>query len=214
MKSREASVTNVPQDHTDHLNQIGLERLVFFSDGVFAIAITLLALEIRLPAGENILSENEMLQAMLGLGQHYLGYFISFLAIGVFWIAHHRKFRFIQRYDSRLLMLNLLLLMVVAFIPFPSSLISEYPNRTATIFYALTMILAAILFCLIWWYATWHNRLVDDKLDVRTRRRQFISPLLTGLVFTLSIAVAYIDADLAKFCWLLIIPAALFTNRD
>lgn len=91
----------------------------------------------------------------------YLAYIISFLVIGRFWMAHHRKYRYIKQYDDRLMFLNLLLLMVIAFIPFPSSIFSKYPDRSATIFYALTMATAGILLAGIWWYASYNNHLVD-----------------------------------------------------
>jgi len=197
----------------DHADQLGLERLLFFSDAVFAIAITLLALEIRLPAGQEFSTEAELFAALTSLWQKYLAYFISFMVIGVFWLAHHRKFRLIRRYDSRLLLLNLLMLMAIAFIPFPSSLISEYANRTATSFYALTMILAEFWIGTVWWYASKNNRLIDPHLDPKLRRREFIIPIATGTVFALSIAVAYVNADAAKLSWLLIVPVTLFASR-
>lgn len=113
--------------------------------GIFAIAVTLLALEIRLPESETLLEDSQLLSQLAGIWHLYLGYFISFMVIGIFWMARHRKFRMIKHFDSRLMLLNLLLLMVVAFILFPTLLISEYPGRTATIFYALTMILGELL---------------------------------------------------------------------
>lgn len=192
---------------------MGLERLVFFSDAVFAIAITLLALEIRLPASQDLLSEAELSAQLAELWHRYLGYGISFLVIGVFWMAHHRKFHFIKRYDSRLMLLNLLLLMVIAFIPFPASLISEYPYRTATIFYALIMLLVSLITAAIWWYASRHNRLIDAALDARQRRREFVMPLATAAIFLLSIGIAFLDPDAAKLAWLLILPVTLVMNR-
>lgn len=194
---------------------LGLERLIFFSDAVFAIAITLLALEIRLPAGaEGHLSEAELLAQLTGIWQKYLAYAISFLVIGVFWISHHRKFRYIKRYNGVLMLLNLLMLMVIAFVPFPSSIISEYPDRIATIFYALTMLLAALLMAAIWWYAISRNRLIDPRLDVRQRRRQMAMPLTTALIFLLSIGIAFFNADAAKYFWILILPVTLYTGRS
>lgn len=195
----------------DHL---ALERLVFFSDAVFAIAITLLALEIRLPASEAIASDAQLLDALLGAWHRYLAFAISFLVIGSFWVAHHRKFRYIQRYDSGLVTLNLLMLMVIAFLPFPSAVLSDYGNRTATIFYALTMTLAGLLFVALWWHATWNNRLVDSRLDARERRREFGAPLSTVAVFVLSIGLAYLDAGLVRLAWLLILPISAFFNRQ
>jgi uncharacterized membrane protein len=145
-------------------DQLGLERLIFFSDAVFAIAITLLALEIRLPAGAGSYDDVRLHAQLVGMWQEYLAFMISFLVIGTFWMAHHRKFKLIVRYDGRLMMLNLLLLMVIAFIPFPSSVLSSNPDRTATIFYALTMALAGFMLAAIWAYASWKNRLVDAAL--------------------------------------------------
>jgi uncharacterized membrane protein len=127
---------------------------------------------------------------------------ISFLVIGLFWIGHHRKFRIIQRYDNRLL-LNVLLLMVIAFIPFPTSLISEYENRTATIFYALVIILSGLLFSVLWWYAS-YNGLIDPNLDQRKRRRETLGPMLMTGVFLLSIGLAFINIGLARLSWLLV----------
>jgi uncharacterized membrane protein len=205
---------NKPAVEQDHTDELGIERLVFFSDAVFAIAVTLLALEIRLPESEALLEDSKLLSKLAGIWHLYLGYFMSFMVIGIFWMAHHRKFRLIRRYDSRLMLLNLLLLMVVAFIPFPTSLISEYPGQTATIFYAMTMIVGELLLGAIWWYASWNNSLTDPSLDSKQRRRQFINPLATALVFLLSIGIAFIAPDLAKLSWFLILPVTLYANRD
>ena len=185
-------------------DQIGLERLIFFSDAVFAIAITLLTLEIRLPASDSPLTNAELFQSILAIWPKYMAYIISFLVIGVIWIGHHRKFRMIQKYDGNLLLINLLLLMTIAFIPFPTSLISLYGNRTSTIFYASVMILASLLSVAIWWYASYKDRLIDPHLDQRQRRRETLGPLLTIGVFILSIGLAFIDPGLARISWVLI----------
>ena len=197
----------------DPYEQLGLERLIFFSDAVFAIAITLLALEIRLPAGEDINTDAELFHRLTGMWHEYLAFFISFMVIGTFWIAHHRKFRLIQRYDNHLITLNLLLLMVVAFIPFPTSVISQYAQRTATVFYALTMVLAGFLLIWLWGYASHHNRLVDPNLDAKQRRHQFISPLITTSIFLISIGIAFWSAEIARLSWMLLLLASLFVSQ-
>lgn len=183
---------------------LGLERLVFFSDAVFAIAITLLALEIRLPATGELVSDDQLLHDLLAIWQKYLSFAVSFLVIGVFWIGHHRKFRFIQRYDTNLLLLNILLLMSVAFIPFPTSVISEYSNRTATIFYALVMTIAGLLNAAVWVYSSQHNRLIDPNFTGQDRQRETLRALVVPAIFMLSIGLAFIDPDLAKYSWILI----------
>ena len=119
-------------------DKAGLERLIFFSDAVFAIAITLLALEIQLPVDATSLTNQQLFVSLMSIWPKYLSFFISFMVIGNFWIAHHRRYRFITRYDTRLLLLNLLVLMSIAFIPFPTAVLSENSNRTATIFYCIS----------------------------------------------------------------------------
>ncbi len=215
-KPRAAKVADASHHESDtsEPDHLGLERLIFFSDAVFAIAITLLALDIRLPQGTEAFSDAELRAALLGIWHKYLAYGISFFVIGTLWIGHHRKFRFIQRYDSRLLMLNLLMLMAIAFVPFPSSVLSEYSGRTATIFYALTMALAALLGAAIWWYAARHNRLIDPQLAVKVRRRQLISPLATAAAFLISIGIAHLNADVAKLSWAVIAFVSLYLIRD
>ena len=182
---------------------------MFFSDAVFAIAITLLALEIRLPGGEGALTDDELSRQLLSLWPKYLAYAISFFVIGTFWLGHHRRFRFIRRYDRRLLLINLFLLLLVAFIPFPTAVISEYTNRTATIFYALIMTLTGLMSGAIWWYAAWHDRLIDPNMDRRHRRYERLAPLVIPGIFLFSIGLAFIDPDLARYSWALTAPAAL-----
>ena len=192
-------------DNDDH---VGLERLIFFSDAVFAIAITLLALEIRVPDTVATPTDDQLLTQLLNLWPKYLAYVISFLVIGTFWVAHHRRFRYIRRYDRRLLWINLLLLMCIAFIPFPTGVISEYTGRTATIFYALTMIATGLLSGAVWWHAAWHDRLIDPALDRQQRHYERLAPLVIPGIFLFSIGLAFIDTQLAKFSWGLTLPAA------
>jgi uncharacterized membrane protein len=194
--------------------ELGLQRLIFFSDAVFAIAITLLALDIRLPAAVESPSNAQLLAQLLDLWPKFQAYLLSFLAIGSFWLGHHRRFRFIRRYDRGLLTLNLLFLMAIAFVPFPTSVISESGNRTATIFYALTMTFAGLMLTALWWHASRHNRLTDPGLDARSIRRQFVPLFLTVALFALSIGVAFLNANLARLSWLLIVPIARCAQSD
>ena len=185
-------------------DQLGLERLLFFSDAVFAIAITLLALEIRLPSLEDSLTNDQLFQQLLAIWPKYFSYALSFFVIGAFWMGHHRKFRFILRYDTNLILLNLLLLMGVAFIPFPTAVIGENENRTATIFYALVMAIAGLLNAAIWIYASHRNRLIEPSFTPQQRRRETLRTLVVPGVFLLSIALAFINPIIAIYSWLLV----------
>lgn len=111
------------------------ERLLFFSDAVFAIAITLLVIEIKVPHVEPV-SEAGLSAALQHLLPNYVGFLISFFVIGRFWIGHHRIFGFLKTFDNRLIQLNLLFLACIAFLPFPTAVIGEYGGaRTAIYFY-------------------------------------------------------------------------------
>lgn len=213
VKPEKEKAPGTPSPHPEPLrghkeDALGFERLIFFSDAVFAIAITLLALEIRLPGGEAPLDDARLLTALLKIWPRYLAYALSFLVIGTFWIGHHRKFRHIQRYDRRLILVNLLLLMSVAFLPFPTTLISDSTNRTATIFYALSMTCTGLLSAGLWWYVSSQPSLIDPSLPPAEIRREGLRSLLIPGIFLLSIGLALMHADAARFFWLLLIPAA------
>jgi uncharacterized membrane protein len=200
------------QDSTAQ-DRLALDRLVFFSDAVFAIAITILVLDIRLPPGADAANSRELFLALVRLWPQYLAFFISFWVIGLTWVSHHRKFRYIQRVDYLLLTLNLLMLMMIVFIPFPTAVMSENVSFTATAFYALIMILASLSGLLLWWHATRGHRLVDPNLDRRQIWREAQAPLATIVIFALSIGVAVFSAGLARICWLLVFPVVFLLRR-
>jgi uncharacterized membrane protein len=193
-------------------DEFGLERLVFFSDAVFAIAITLLALEIRLPEDAGGLSNQQLFNSLVAIWPKYLSFIISFLVIGNFWIAHHRRYRYIQRYDTRLMLLNLLVLMSIAFIPFPTAVISQSGNRTATIYYALSISITGLLSAFLWLYASWKNRLLKANFNREFAQQNFLSILTVPVIFLSSIGIAFINPDLAKFSWILIVPALMIVR--
>ena len=113
--------------------RLDLDRLIFFSDGVFAIAITLLALDLRLPPGDDVSTSADLTRAILRTAPRFLSFFISFQVIGVFWLAHHRIFGLIGRFERGLAMLNLLFLLCIVFMPFPTSILGEHPNLPAAV---------------------------------------------------------------------------------
>jgi uncharacterized membrane protein len=126
------------------------ERLVFFSDAVFAIAVTLLVLEIRPPE-----DTRHLLQGLAALWPSYLSYAITFLLIGQVWANHHVMFDHIRVADRAVLFLNTLLLMDIAFLPFAASVLAAalrtgHGQRTAVVFHGTTFLLAAVLFNVIW----------------------------------------------------------------
>jgi uncharacterized membrane protein len=141
------------------------ERLVFFSDAVFAIAVTLLVLEIRPPQ-----DTRHLLHGLAALWPSYLAYAITFLLIGQVWANHHVMFDHIRVADRTVLFLNTLLLMDIAFLPFAAAVLAAafrtgHGQRTAVVFHGLTFEVAAILFNVIWDYTRHGHRLLGTTID-------------------------------------------------
>jgi uncharacterized membrane protein len=180
-----------------------LDRIVNLSDGVFAIAITILVLDIRLPDG---LSPTELPAQVLALGPKYLSYVISFLVLTVYWQAHHRVFKPITGYDRTLVWLNFLFLMAVAFLPFPTSLLGEYSReQVSVVIYAANAAVASLLLVTISWYATSGHRLVaPDLVDDEAERKQRMQGLAVPVVFVLSIGISFFSPRAAMYSWLLL----------
>ncbi|HEY8269188.1 MAG TPA: TMEM175 family protein [Xanthobacteraceae bacterium] len=188
-----------------------LDRLIFFSDAVIAISMTLLALEVRLPVEAGLFSEAKLQHDLLAIANKYLAFVVSFLVIASFWIGHWRKFSFIRRADGRLVWLNIAFLMAVCCVPFVSSVLQEHGNlRTAVILYAGVVVAVALLSAVLWVYAL-RAGLVDPQITDFQKLRGLLPPLFTAAVFALSIAISFYDADLAKYFWLLLIPIFLLS---
>lgn len=183
-------------------DKLGLERIVFFSDAVFAIAITLLALELRLPS---IAPTEHISHALLDLWPKYQSYTISFLIIGFYWMGHHHYFRFIRRYNYVFIGLNIGLLASIALLPFATSVLDTYPTRPGAIaFYATCMAITGYLKTLLWCYAVHGGNLVQGGLSHQRRKQLFYRALIPPVVFTLSIAIAPLNPILAKLSWIAI----------
>ena len=182
-----------------------LDRIVFFSDAVFAIAITLLVLNIEVPDIPPDLVSEELPGRLLDLWPNLLSYVLSFLVILMFWTAHHSIFRPIKSYDRGLIWLNSLFLMFIAFLPFPTALLGAYPDQQLVVaIYAGSFAITRLLLTAVWWYATSGHRLVDDGLDLGTIRAWSVRGLAIPLVFLISIVVSFFSVEAAVYSWLLL----------
>ncbi len=192
------------------------DRIVNLSDGVFAIAITLLVLDIRVPDIPENLVATELPAALLALWPKYLGYFLSFVGISTFWVIHHSIFRPIRSYDRVLLYLNFLFLMVVAFVPFPTSLLGEYGNYQLPVaVYAATLATGRLLLTAIHWYSTRDDRLLREAPDPRTARFFLIRGLTIPAIFLLSIGISFFSVSAAIWTWfiMLAVDAVILRRR-
>jgi uncharacterized membrane protein len=157
-------------------------RIEAFSDGVFAIAVTLLVLELKVPQLAEDAGSAELWSALLGRWPSYAAYLVSFMTILIVWVNHHRLFTIIQRSDSRFLFLNGLLLLVVTTIPFPTALLAEFLQRpsasVACAIYCGTFVMLALAFNAFWRYAAYRNRLLT-----RTTTTEQVAAVSRSLLF-------------------------------
>jgi len=173
-------------------------RLEAFSDGVIAIAITLLVLEIRVPEADGSLAER-----LSGQWPVYLAYLVSFVVVGATWLSHHHLIRDLKGVDHGLLLLNLLLLLVISFIPFPTKVVGEEltahdvaDQRTAAILYALTFLALAVAFNLVWWWAV-RRRLVRDAIPAAAVSQRTRHYLIGPPAYAVSSALAFVSPMLS-----------------
>jgi len=188
---------------------LGLGRLFAFTDGVFAIAITLLVLGLELPAG---LATDELRAAVREQLPQLFAAGLSFLLIGVFWISHHRLFDYVERADLVTLRLNLALLGTIVVLPFATDVLAEYgQTAAATIGYAVVIAATALLQAAIWRHVV-RRGLVSPGLPPGLSRSVTVGQLSVAAVFLASAPVALLSPTAAKYSWLLLIPLGRLTG--
>jgi TMEM175 potassium channel family protein len=169
-------------------------RLEAFSDGVFAIAITLLVLEITVPH----VTDEGLASALGDEWASFFGFGLSFITIGIMWINHHALFRDVERVDHVLLVLNLLLLLGISFVPFATAVLAENlnesdPRLVATLLYAGTFTTTAVFFNAIWLYASRGNRLIDRHTSAARVRARTLRYLPGPALYAAGLPLAFIS---------------------
>jgi uncharacterized membrane protein len=191
--------------HQRRWHVTGTERVTAFSDGVYAIAITLLVLDLRLPELPASLTAAELTAALVDLSPKVFAYVLSFLVIGFLWMTHHRLFVHIRRCDATLLWLNLLVLLLVAILPFPTVVLGSHGSLApAVVLYASTFALISLSQVLLWVYASRWGHLVDPDIDPRLVTYNTLRGLSALLIWLVSIPLAFVDTGLAMMSWALL----------
>ena len=173
------------------------DRLETFSDGVFAIAITLLILDIQVPHVE----QGHLAHALVKLWPSYTTFVVSFLTIGIIWVNHHTQYEHIVRADRTLLFLNLNLLMWIVFIPFPTALLAEYlrggeDQHVAAAVYSGVLFVMGISFFIVWFYAA-RRGLLAEQLTRDTVRRLVRRNAIGEIAYAAAIAIAFVSAPVS-----------------
>jgi uncharacterized membrane protein len=161
--------------------------------------MTLLVVGISVPSGT---SADTLGHALRGLGPSFASYGISFMVTGLYWLGYHRQLHFMVRFDGRALVINLLFLMSVGFLPFPTLLMNRYPGSVSVVFYASTVAATGILLGSLWIYCGRRGLLrdVDARLDAYYTLRALYAPA----IFLLSIPIALGAPRAAQYSWILV----------
>jgi len=191
-----------------------VERLTLFSDAIFAFAMTLLAVNIRVPEIAQSLVSSQLYSEIANLTPKFIGFGLSFFISGSYWIFYHRIFGNIKRYDRTLIWLNLLFLLFIVLIPFPSDLLGRYiTQEISIIIYAALMAATGLALGLIWLYASHHRRLIDDGLSDFAVRRLTIRTYVAPILFLVSMPASLLLSTFTPILWVLVYPINVLIDR-
>jgi uncharacterized membrane protein len=201
--------------------QFQLERLILFSDAVFAIAITLLVLEIRVPKSDwsNLITAQQLNEYLVEVIPNVLGFVFSFFFIGFYWTIHHRIFGYVINFDTRLIWLNLLMLFFVALLPFVTTLTSEYGYLTESfIFYWMNVGFIGLISFLIQLHISDPKKKLSVGFEDTNRRRYVLSRgLFISCVFFLGAFLAMSANNFlqqsARYIYVLIFPGVIVLKK-
>jgi uncharacterized membrane protein len=181
--------------HNELKKEFQLERMILFSDAVFAIAITLLVLEIKLPNIDRHTATDEQLgKALLELMPKFMGFLVSFFIIGLYWSIHHRMFGFVINYTRKMIWLNLFFLLAVVFMPFSTAIYSEYILhflKIPVIIYVINIVFLGLMNFILWRYITNPKLHLTEGLS-KDERTYFSLRALTGPLVFVTMALVYI----------------------
>jgi uncharacterized membrane protein len=190
---------------------LSTNRLEAFSDGVFAVAITLLVLNLQIP---QLATVSELVPRLGALWPKLLSYALSFVLVGIYWVAHHNTFHYIKRSDRNLLWLNILLLLCIVFLPFPTAMLGQYPEQQVSIIiYAGTLVITGLVLQSLWWYATSRCRLVDRAIDPRLVQRATRRNLTGPLIYLLAIGISLVSVSASLVLFILVPLYYIFPGR-
>ena len=199
--------------HNEHKKEFQLERLILFSDAVFAIAITLLAIEIKVPeltVGK--VTDDLLLEGLAREIPKLIGFLVSFFIIGLYWTVHHRMFGFVVNYTPRLLWLNLIFLLSVVLMPFSTAFYSEYIYlllKTPAILYTTNICFLGLMNYVLWHYISKPGLGLVEGIDKAMLRYFSLRALLVPTAFIVTLGV-YLVAPMVALYIPMLIPVMMY----
>lgn len=193
---------------------ISTNRIEAFSDGVFAIVITLLVLDLRVPRIEHKQDFHALAQAVGSLTPKFLSFILSFVFAAIFWVTHHQFFHQLRHSTRGLMWFNNLFLLFITFLPFPTALLGEYPaNKFAVMFFGLEMIFSIGAILLMRYYATYRAKLLKPEADETQIRKALIAGTIAVIVYIAAVVLSFFNSDAAIGIFLLTPFLYLFSQR-
>jgi len=208
-------------DHSELKKEFQIERMILFTDAVFAIAITLLIIEIKAPEIHKEMAFKEMVEQLLNLIPKFIGFIISFFVIAIYWRSHHRMFSFIKDYDDKLIWLNFFFLFSIILMPFSSAYYSDNTRFSLPFwFYSSNIAFTGLLnYAMLTYIIKHRGRISDGFDDLKTRQLARWRTLIVPAIFVLGIIIDSILPSqnslnmLSRFTPMLIWPAIMLLNK-
>jgi uncharacterized membrane protein len=206
-------------DHLQHelKKEFQIERMILFSDAIFAIAITLMVLEIKVPPiSRHIATDQMLLDNLDEMMPKFIGFFVSFFIIGLYWTIHHRMFGFVTNYTKKLLWLNLIFLLAVVLMPFSTAFYSEFIVRllkVPVIFYASNIVFLGIMNYILWSYIANPKNNLSQGITPQDKKYFSFRAATVPFVFILMVVI-YLSVDPKYAIWIpLTIPVCMRVFR-
>jgi uncharacterized membrane protein len=194
-------MTQTPQDTNTEIKRmsssITTARIETLADGVFAIVMTVLVFDLRVPVQEQV-EQSGLGGALLQLAPNLFSYFITFVILGVFWVGHHNQFFYIRRADRTLLWINILFMMCVALLPFSAGVFARYGQESLSIIvYNINLIAAGVVLFLHWWYATRDSHLLGHPIEEHARHLVYRRILTPPCFYFIAILVSLVSVEIS-----------------
>ncbi len=189
-------------------------RLISFSDGVFAIAVTLLVFNLKVPAIP-VADAHRLLPGLISaMIPHFVTYILTFLLVAVYWVFHHRVLNMVTHIDSPFIWMNIWYLLSISFIPFPSALIAAYPREISSfIFYVSSMISVGIISMIMVGYAAYNRRLIGKDMPLAIVKYYFFRQSTSFFVFLTAIPLAFYELRWAQYYLFVTFPLHWITRK-
>ena len=205
-----------------HETGLSKKRVELLTDGIFAVVMTLLVLDISVPqissshdAIDSAAVGTKLLNGLFDLWPKLFSFGISFILLAIFWLAHHRQFYYIKHVNRTLIWINFIFLMATCLLPFSASLLGEYSQQQVSIFvFGANSIMIASLVCIQWWYALSHySTLVHENLDPIIKTTSLRRLLFGIVVYLIAICISFVDVRLSIYFFTASLISAFMPNK-